>query len=134
MNAAGRVWTRSSSGILAGVCKGIAQRLELDVLVVRFALIVSILCLGTGALAYIVLALSIPREDRLDKSFEPRILGVCAYFSKRFDFEPGLARAGALTALIFSAGTVFVVYLILWFIMPSREEWSQLKSDKKFHV
>lgn len=129
MNAGGRVWTRSSTGILAGVCKGLAQRFELDVLIVRFSWLVAVLCFGTGALAYVILALSLPREDRLHKAYEPRLLGVCAYFSQRFDLEVGLVRAGALTALLITGGIVAVIYVILWIIMPSREEWVKLKSN-----
>jgi phage shock protein C len=122
MNAAGRVWTRSSSGILAGVCKGIATRFELDVLLVRLALIFCVLCLGTGILAYIILALSLPREDRLNDAFNPRLLGVCARFATRFDLDVGLVRAGFLTLLFLSLGSFFFLYLILWFVLPSREE------------
>jgi phage shock protein C len=122
MNAGGRVWTRSFSGILAGVCKGTAQRFNLDVLVVRLVLILCVFCLGTGVLAYLILALSLPREDRLDKAYNSRLLGVCARFAMWCDIDVGLVRAGFLTLLVLSLGTMVFVYVLLWFILPSREE------------
>lgn len=126
MNAAGRAWTRSSSGILAGVCKGLAERFDVDVLLIRFALIVSVLVFGTGVLAYIILALSLPREDRFATAYDSRIMGVCSRFAKRFDLDVGLVRAGFLTLLFCTGGTIFLVYVIMWFILPTKEEqWKQ---------
>lgn len=127
MNAAGRPWTRSSTGILAGVCKGLAQRFDLDVLIVRLGLVLAVLFFGTGGLAYIIAALSLPREDKLENAYESRILGVCARFATRFDLDVGLTRMGFLTLLLFSCGTMIAVYLILYFILPSREECKKNK-------
>lgn len=45
-----------------GVCGGIAEYFNIDATVIRLIWAVSILCFGTGLLAYIIAALVIPDE------------------------------------------------------------------------
>lgn len=111
-------WSRSVDGILAGVCKGLAERFHVDVMLVRLAWIFSVLFFGAGLGAYIVLAIGLPREDRLHEALQPRIFGVCARFAQRFDLDVGLTRVGFLTLLFLTGGTVFFIYLILYFVLP----------------
>ena len=46
-----------------GVCSGIARYFDLDVVLVRAAFLVAVLGFGTGVLAYLVLALVMPKES-----------------------------------------------------------------------
>ena len=117
-------WSRSHDGILAGVCRGIAERFEVDVMLVRMAWIFSILFFGAGLGVYIVLALGLPRQDKLSEAYNFRIIGVCSRFARRFDLDVGLTRVGFLTLLIVSGGVVFLVYLLLYFILPKDEEFA----------
>ncbi len=45
-----------------GVCAGIAEFFDIDPTLIRLIWALSILCLGTGLLAYIVAAFVIPRK------------------------------------------------------------------------
>ena len=116
-------WTRSSSGVVAGVCKGLAQRFDIDVMIVRLALVFSVLFFGFGLYAYIILAVSFPREDKLASAYEKRISGVCVRFAKRFDIDVGLTRAGFLTMFFLSMGGVILAYILLYFVLPKAEEF-----------
>ena len=77
---------------------------------------------GFGLGFYLILALSLPREDKIDSLWEPRLLGVCIRFAKRFDLDVGLTRAAFLTALFASGGTVILVYFILYIVLPKTNE------------
>lgn len=46
-----------------GVCSGIARYFDLDVVLVRAAFLVAVLGFGTGVLAYLVLAIVMPKES-----------------------------------------------------------------------
>lgn len=107
-------WTRSSHGLIAGVCRGISERLGLDTSVVRMLWLVSILCFGTGLAAYFVLAIALPREDKLHKAMNRRVLGVCSRISRRTGIEVGLVRAVALGLAVVSLGTMILLYFIVW--------------------
>lgn len=45
---------------ISGVCSGIAEYLKMDVTIIRLAFVFFILCLGTGAFAYIACACLMP--------------------------------------------------------------------------
>ncbi|MBR4173631.1 MAG: PspC domain-containing protein [Clostridia bacterium] len=45
-----------------GVCGGIAEYFEVDPTLIRLVWAISILCLGTGLLAYIIAAIILPTE------------------------------------------------------------------------
>jgi phage shock protein C len=111
-------WSRSVDGILAGVCKSIARRCDVDVMLVRIAWIFAVLFFGIGLGAYIVLAIGLPREDKLAEAYEPRLLGVCSRFARRFHLDVGLTRVGFLTVLVCSGGLIVLGYFILHFILP----------------
>lgn len=116
-------WSRSVDGILAGVCKALAKRFAIDVMLVRLAWIFAILFFGFGIGAYLVLAVGLPREDKLAEAFAPRVLGVCSRFARRFDLDIGLTRVGFTTLLLCSGGLVFFAYLILYFVLPKDSEF-----------
>ncbi|MBR4720653.1 MAG: PspC domain-containing protein [Clostridia bacterium] len=46
-----------------GVCGGIAEYFDIDSTVIRLIWAVSILCLGTGLLAYLIAALILPSRS-----------------------------------------------------------------------
>jgi phage shock protein PspC (stress-responsive transcriptional regulator) len=53
--------TRAADGKLFGVCGGLANYFGLDATLVRVIWILLVLCAGTGILAYIILALLMPK-------------------------------------------------------------------------
>lgn len=112
-------WVRARDGMLGGVCTGVARGLDVGVGVVRLAWVIAVLFLGCGVLAYLLCWIALPRDDRLDRAHEKRMLGVCARLSQRGDIEVGLARLAALTLLLMSAGTAIVGYILLYAVLPS---------------
>jgi phage shock protein C len=116
-------WTRSASGPLAGVCRGLAQRFELDVTLVRLGLIIVTLLWGFGVLFYLCCWIGFPREDRWAVAHsEGSFMGVCLRFARRFQFDVGLVRATTVGLFFATGGTLLFVYVILYFVLPTLEE------------
>jgi len=60
----------------------------------------------------------VPAPKRLMRSSrDKKIAGVCAGLADYFDLDPTLVRVVWLLAILF-AGTGFLVYLILWIVLP----------------
>jgi phage shock protein PspC (stress-responsive transcriptional regulator) len=49
---------------------------------------------------------------------DKKIAGVCAGLAEYFDLDPTLVRVLWLLAIFF-AGTGFLIYIILWIVLPS---------------
>lgn len=49
--------------VIGGVCGGIAEYFELDPVLVRILLVVSVFAFGTGFLAYIIAMIIIPKQE-----------------------------------------------------------------------
>lgn len=111
-------WVRAENGAIFGVCKGIAQSMEWSVGWTRLLLVAALLFCGVGFGLYVLLALSLPRRDRLDKAYKSRILGVCAHIARKSNTEVGLVRFAALLLLIFSFGTTTLLYVIAYMLLP----------------
>ena len=61
-------WVRSQDGAIFGVCKGLARALDLSPGLMRLLWLFSVLFLGAGLWLYLILAVSLPREDKIDKA------------------------------------------------------------------
>ena len=58
---------KGNDKVIAGVCSGIARYLEVDVVVARVTAIVLLICtVGLAAIAYLICALVLPKEQRQD--------------------------------------------------------------------
>jgi len=117
-------WVRAKDGILFGVCKGLAKSLDIPVGAFRLIWILSILFLGAGFWLYMILALSLPREDKIKEASEPWILGVCSKIAQRSDMEVGIARFLAIVLALFSGGATIVGYIILYFVLEDKKTQS----------
>jgi phage shock protein PspC (stress-responsive transcriptional regulator) len=116
---------------LGGVCAGVADYLGLDVTVVRVITVISVVFYGVGALAYLIGWMVIPPAEfatppppppsgrRLHRSLtDRRIGGVCGGVAEYFDADPTAVRLiWALSFFVFGIGGM--LYLILWFVLPS---------------
>lgn len=122
-------WVRARDGAIFGVAKGLAHALEIPVGMFRLFWLFSILFFGAGAGLYLLLALSLPREDRVAEAREPWILGVCAKIAKRTEIEVGVVRFMAICLAIMSFGATIVGYFVLYFIMD--EPSDHHNSDNK---
>jgi len=113
---------RSKDGIVAGVCKGIAQRLEVDPWLIRLLWLASVLVFGVGIALYIILSLGLTREDLIREAYAKKILGVCLRISQSAQVDVGMVRVLTLVSAFMSLGVVVLVYLVLHFLLPWPDE------------
>jgi len=115
-------WVRSVDGVFAGVCKGIARRFEVPVWTIRVLWLLSILGLGFGFLTYFILAICLPREDKLANAYQKKFLGVCLKASKKFDMDVGILRSITCFVALSSLGTVLIIYFLLFFTLSDESD------------
>lgn len=113
----GMKWVRAKDGAIFGVCKGLARALDIPVGVFRVLWILSILFLGAGIGLYLILAISLPREDKVVEALSPKLLGVCSKIARRTNIEVGVARFLAICLAFLSLGATVVGYIILYFVL-----------------
>jgi len=106
---------RSPNGYLCGVCRGIAESFQLNIILVRLVWLAAIFFYGFGLGLYIMLAVSLPRQDQFDKAFNRRLLGVCAKISKKMNWEVGLVRFSTILLSLGSLGFALIAYVVLYF-------------------
>lgn len=121
-------WVRSQNGAFFGVCKGLAESLDISVGFLRLLWLVSILFAGFGLGVYFILALSLPRKDRLSEAYKGRILGVCAHFAQKSNIEVGLVRFIALILFFASAGLTLFAYVVAYMMLPEEDQSSASRS------
>jgi phage shock protein PspC (stress-responsive transcriptional regulator) len=109
---------RSNDSVIAGVASGLAKRFGVDPWVVRLLWIAGLLFFGTGVLLYLIMAVCLPREDKVNNSVEPKVLGVCLRLADHFNIDVGLVRVATVLVAIASLGATILAYLILYFVMP----------------
>lgn len=119
------IWLRANNGLLFGVCAGLAKVLHTPVGILRILWVVSALFFGVGAGAYLLLALSLPREDEYWRAYDRRILGVCSRLARKSEMEVGLVRFLALCSVFASFGITVVAYFVLHFVLSE-----ELSTDK----
>lgn len=115
-------WTRGSDGALFGVCKGLGDALGIEAWILRVIFIVSALWFGTGMLFYLILAISLPRVDRLDQALDRKILGVCARIATRYRIEVGLVRTAFVLFVFSTFGLAILGYGLCYFLIPKANE------------
>jgi phage shock protein C len=115
-------WVRSKDGMIFGVCKGLARTLNLPLGLLRLIWILCVLFGGLGLGLYLLLACSLPREDKVFQAQQPRLLGVCLKLSQKTDLEVGIVRFLCLCFLFASLGTTAVLYVIGYFVLPDQPD------------
>ena len=112
--------------MLFGVCAGLAKVFHVPVGILRLVWLLSTICFGFGFGVYILLALSLPREDEYWRAYDRRILGVCARLARKIDLEVGLVRFLALCSVFISFGITVIVYFILHFLLSDEPSQSEI--------
>lgn len=115
-------WTRASDGALAGVCKGLGTALGIETWILRVIWLISALWFGTGFLFYLILAICLPRVDKLDQALDRKILGVCARIARRYRIEVGLVRTGFVLLALITFGVAILGYGLCYFFVPKAGE------------
>ncbi|HWU42370.1 MAG TPA: PspC domain-containing protein [Bdellovibrio sp.] len=118
-------WVRASDGALAGVCKGLAQAFGIETWILRVIWLVAALWFGTGFLLYLILAICLPRVDRIDQALDRKLLGVCARIATRYQLEVGVVRTVAVLALFVTFGAAILAYGLCYFLIPETSEPSK---------
>jgi phage shock protein C len=128
-----RLTRPQSNRKIAGVCAGIADYFEVDVVLVRAAWVVLSVVPGAivgGALAYLAAWLvmpettepaSVPVGRRLTRSETNKMIaGVCGGLAGYFDVDPTAVRLVWCVLSIFFGAVIggVVAYLVAWFIIP----------------
>ncbi len=113
-------WVRSNDGMIFGVCKGLANSLEISTGLLRLIFVFSVLFFGVGIGLYLLFSLCLPREDKMDKALEPQLLGVCAKVAVRTDLEVGVVRVLCVCLAIMSFGATIVGYIVLYFVLDTQ--------------
>ena len=132
-----RLMRSRSEVTIAGVCGGIAEYLNVDVVLVRAAWVVFSVIPGAiigGVIAYLVAWLLMPQAvevapvpvgRRLTRSAtDSKIAGVCGGLAEYFDVDATAIRlAWALISVLFGAviGGV-VAYLLAWLVIPRKSD------------
>lgn len=115
-------WVRSKEGIIAGVCSGLGQRFNMDPWLLRALWLGGTLFFGTGILLYLILAATLPREDRLGQAQRQRVMGVCARLSRSSGIDVGALRAMTVLLTLASFGATLVGYVVLYFVVPNDQQ------------
>lgn len=113
---------RADEAAFLGVCKGLADRFGVDVLLIRLAYVFSVLFGGLSVLLYFLVAICIPRKSQIYYSYNAKLFGVCSRFARRFDVDPGLVRLFFVLLLFFTGGSIILGYFLLYFILPTHDE------------
>lgn len=124
----GLKWVRSQDGAIFGVCKGLARSLEISVGMFRLLWLLSVLFLGAGLWLYLILAICLPREDKVVQALDGVILGVCAKIALRTSLEVGIVRFLAVCLAIMSFGATIVGYIVLYFVIDSSNTQSSVSN------
>ena len=74
-------------------------------------------------------------QQGLVRPYEGRVLGgVCAGLGRRFGIDPWPARILFVLLLMLIPGSQFLVYPVLWILMPSEESpWSSVTGSSPSH-
>jgi len=115
-------WVRSKDGWIAGVCQGLSDSFGIETWILRLLWVMAFFCFGTGLFFYLLLAICLPRQDKLDQALQRRVLGVCSMLAIRYDFEVGLVRFLAVIFALSSFGLAVVAYVALYFFLPKEAD------------
>jgi phage shock protein PspC (stress-responsive transcriptional regulator) len=130
-----RLMRRPDEGKLGGVCAGMAEYFDVDVVLVRAAWVVLSIWPGAivfGLIAYVAAWVLMPRAETAPGTPAPRarllrsrtdrrIAGVCGGLAEYFDVDPTVVRVSWVIVSILCGAVVFgvIAYLVAWFIIPT---------------
>lgn len=119
---------------ILGVCGGLAEYLEIDVLLIRLIFVFLVFIPpAVGIWIYLVLALILPpnpnsrKETHMEdkklylSNTDKKMLGVCGGIAEYLGVDSTVVRA-IFAVLFFAFGTGLLAYFVLYFIMPKRND------------
>jgi phage shock protein PspC (stress-responsive transcriptional regulator) len=112
-------WVKRDDGWVCGIFEGLGHKTGMNPNLFRFVWLLSLLLFGSGLLFYIILIFVIPHEYEVINYERPKFLGVCYELSHRLDVELSLVRLFTVGSFFLTGGITFVVYALLWLVLPS---------------
>jgi len=115
---------KTSDQMVAGVCAGLSDYLQIDVTIVRLVFFFLLFAEGIGIPLYIILWIVMPAEDVVPAaSFEERVEQRAEEFSERVqeighDIQQGGAGSNQRTNLVIGAGLILVGVYYLMRVLP----------------
>ena len=162
-NAAGRkrMFRDENHKLVGGVCSGIANYFDLDIAIVRIVFLILIFSFGVGFIPYIILWIAVPssavqvigsRRKKLYRDIDEKYLGgICSGISHYFGINVWIPRLlfllpmisfafrfddhdyGFFPNFIHFSPSAFIIYIILWIVLPEAKtttEKLEMKGEK----
>ena len=135
-NSSHKFYRTKKNSIIAGVCAGLSEYWQVDLVWVRLAwLLFALVTVGLACMAYLLLwwifpedasvpvTVITPPRKRLMRDWEGRKLaGVCSGIARYWHKDPVLVRVIFALSTIFSLGLSIFIYVALWCLMPVAPE------------
>ena len=111
------------NGVFGGICGGLAAKFGLNVVLIRFLMLVSAFCsLGLTVILYLAALFAFPNTLSVQFGERPVFLGVCHRLAKGLNLHESWLRFLALLLWIFTGFLpVFAIYTILFLVMGGVE-------------
>lgn len=149
-----RLYRDENNKLLGGVCSGLANYLNIDIVIVRIIFIILFFSFGVGLIPYIILWIAVPssatkvlgsmRKKLYRDTDEKVVAGVCSGLAHYFGINvwiprtlfmlPVLSMIFEWNHFLFNASpSTFVIYIIFWLVMPEAKTTSEkleMKGEK----
>lgn len=149
-----RLYRDENNKLLGGVCSGLANYLNIDIVIVRIIFVILFFSFGVGLIPYIILWIAVPssatkvlgslRKKLYRDADEKVIAGVCSGLAHYFGIPVWIPRTLFLLPVLsmifewnhflFNASpSTFVIYIIFWLVMPEAKTTSEkleMKGEK----
>ncbi|MEI8054347.1 MAG: PspC domain-containing protein, partial [Bacteroidota bacterium] len=149
-----RLYRDENNKLIGGVCSGLANYFNIDIVIVRIVFIILFFSFGVGLIPYIILWVAVPssatkvlgsmRKKLYRDTDEKVVAGVCSGLAHYFGISVWIPRTLFLLpilSMIFQwnhflfnvSPSSFIVYIILWLVMPEAKTTSEkleMKGEK----
>lgn len=141
-----RLFRDENNKVIGGVCSGLANYFNIDVVVVRVIFLLMFFSVGFGLIPYLILWFAVPssatksigsvRKKLYRDTDEKMIAGVCSGLANYFGIKFWIVRALFLLpvlSMIFEwnhfffnvSPSSFIIYIIFWLVMPEAKTTSE---------
>ncbi len=148
-----RLYRDENNKLIGGVCSGLANYFNIDIVIVRIIFIILFFSFGVGLIPYIILWIAVPssatkeigslRKKLYRDTDEKVVAGVCSGLAHYFGIPVWIPRlVFSLSFLTFTfrwyslmdiTPGLSVIYIILWLVMPEAKTTSEkleMKGEK----
>jgi phage shock protein PspC (stress-responsive transcriptional regulator) len=141
-----RLFRDENNKVIGGVCSGLANYFNMDVVVVRVIFLLMFFSVGFGLIPYLILWFAVPssatksigsvRKKLYRDTDEKMIAGVCSGLANYFGIKVWIVRALFLLPVLIMifewnhfffnvSPSSFIIYIIFWLVMPEAKTTSE---------